>query len=435
METNNEKEQEQNPSTDTNTSLPKELWEKKLLENEKTDSRCFFSEGSELQKLGNTEPQQESSFVEEEDPSVTQTPMEDTKEGMDSFIRSLEEKDKAEQQEKEGKSSPKKYAVGSGFFLLFLCFLISTCCGIYLTIRPVEKCGPVKTAESKVDEKSSFVTSIKSASKAKEGIAWIKINGVIAQDNDNGPFSRPRGADYIAKKIRDAAKDKKVKAIVLDINSPGGTVASVQNIYGEIKKAKEKKKVVALFRDVAASGGFYIAMAADKIVAEPGTITGSVGVIMQSSNVEGLFEKIGVKVMPITSGKHKDIGSSFRPMSEEEKKILQEMVDDTYSQFLNAVKEGRPNVKEEDMKAYTDGRIFTGQRAFDLGFIDQLGGEEEARLLAGELAGIKDPKILVQKNDNIRELIFSFGSTMENQSLAKQLQTITTPSVSYLWVH
>ena len=101
METNNEKEQEQNPSTDTNTSLPKELWEKKLLENEKTDSRCFFSEGSELQKLGGTSPQQESSFVEEEDPSVTQTPMEDTKEGMDSFIRSLEEKDKAEQQEKE----------------------------------------------------------------------------------------------------------------------------------------------------------------------------------------------------------------------------------------------------------------------------------------------------------------------------------------------
>ena len=272
-------------------------------------------------------------------------------------------------------------------------------------------------------------------SEEEPGVAWIKVRGIISQDDNSSPFARPSGASVIAKKIREAGKDKNVKAIVLDINSPGGTVASVQNIYSEILKAKESKKVVALFRDVAASGGFYIAMAADKIVAEPGTITGSVGVIMQTSNVEGLFDKIGVKVVPITSGKYKDIGSSFRPMSDAEKAILQDMVNDTYTQFFAAVKAGRPDVKPEDLAEYTDGRVFTGQRAYNLGFVDKLGGEQEALALAGELAGLKDPKILSTKPEGLRELIFSFGSSVQSKSLAKQLQSLATPSVSYLWVN
>ena len=157
---------------------------------------------------------------------------------------------------------------------------------------------------------------------------------------------------------------------------------------------------------------------------------------MQTSNVEGLFDKIGVKVMPITSGKYKDMGSAYRPMTDAEKAILQDMVNDTYTQFFAAVKAGRPDVTPENLTEYTDGRVFTGQRAFNLGFIDKLGGEEEARLLAGELAGLKDPKVINQRpSDGLRELIFSFGSSMENQSLAKQLQSLATPSVSYLWVN
>ena len=314
--------------------------------------------------------------------------------------------------------------------LLLLTFLISSCCGLFLASRPVPQCP--KAAGDETD--GVLMESL--AKTGKPGIAWIKVRGVIAQDNSTGPFSRPQGAAAIAKRIRLAAEDKNVKAIVLDINSPGGTVASVQNIYGELQKAKEKgKKIVALFRDVAASGGFYIAMAADKIVAEPGTITGSVGVIMQTSNVEGLFNKIGVKMTPITSGKYKDMGSAYRPMTDAEKAILQDMVNDTYTQFFAAVKAGRPDVKPEDLTEYTDGRVFTGQRAYNLGFIDKLGGEDEARLLAGELAGLKDPKVLSQRGDGIREFIFSLGSSMENQSLAKQLQTMSTPSVSYLWVN
>lgn len=318
--------------------------------------------------------------------------------------------------------------------LLLLTFLISTCCGIYLTLHPQSSCKSVKNTVS--NESSTAIAETLGKTSSKPGIAWIKVRGVIAQEDNASPFARPNGASAIAKKIRNAAEDKNVKAIVLDINSPGGTVASVQNIYSELLRAKEKgKKIVALFRDVAASGGFYIAMAADKIVAEPGTITGSVGVIMQTSNVEGLFEKIGVKVTPITSGKYKDMGSSYRPMTDAEKALLQDMVNDTYTQFFAAVKAGRPQVKPEDLTEYTDGRVFTGQRAYNLGFIDKLGGEEEARQLAGELAGLKNPKILNQRTDSLRDFVLSFGANMESQSITKQIQSLATPSVSYLWIN
>ncbi len=316
--------------------------------------------------------------------------------------------------------------------LLLVLFLVSAVCGVYLTVKPGMKC------EKKEDKKGGNVSVALSnlSSKEKPSVAWIKVRGVIATDNSSSPFARPQGATAIAKKVRDAGEDKDVKAIVLDINSPGGTVAAVQNIYSEILKAKKNgKKVVALLRDVAASGGFYIAMAADKIVAEPGTITGSVGVIMQTSNVEGLFDKIGVKMVPITSGKYKDMGSAFRPMTDAEKALLQDMVDDTYTQFFAAVKAGRPDVSESNLAEYTDGRVFTGQRAYNLGFVDKLGGEDEALQLAGELAGIKDPKIISSKSDNLRDFIFSFGSSVESASLVKQLETLATPSVAYLWVH
>lgn len=371
----------------TDTSLPSDQWEKKLLENEKT---AVSLNGAENETPHSVPPSKRTHH------SIWAT-------------------------------------------LLLFCFVLSACCAVYLTLHPASLCKNSYDKSKQTQEEENTASAWAGAlskSSGKPGIAWIKVRGVIAQDNNTSPFSRPSGAGAIAKKIREAAEEKNVKAIVLDINSPGGTVASVQNIYSELLRAKEKgKKIVALFRDVAASGGFYIAMAADQIVAEPGTITGSVGVIMQTSNVEGLFDKIGVKVTPITSGKYKDIGSAYRPMTDAEKALLQDMVDDTYTQFFAAVKAGRPQVKPEDLTEYTDGRVFTGQRAYKLGFIDKLGGEEEARLLAGELAGLKDPKILNQRTDSLRDFVFSFGANMENQSFTKQIQSLATPSVSYLWIN
>lgn len=319
---------------------------------------------------------------------------------------------------------------GFWFFLLLICFLVSGLCGVYLTMKPGVSCPKGKSLESDLSLPAV------SAPKKGPGIAWIKVRGVIAEDDKQSPFTRPSGASAIAKRIRQAAEDKDVKGIVLDINSPGGTVASVQNIYSEILNAKKQgKKVLALFRDVAASGGFYIAMGADKIMAQPGTITGSVGVIMQTSNVQGLMEKIGVTVTPITSGKYKDMGSAFRPMTDAEKAILQDMVTDTYGQFLLAVKSGRPDVTPQNLTEYTDGRVFTGQRAYNLGFIDALGGEEQARELMGEMTGLKNPRIITQRPDSLREMLFSISSNLENKDMVKQLQTMATPSVSYLWIN
>ena len=369
-------------NTFTDTSLPKEIWEKRLAEKEHT----ALTARKEL-TAKKTAP-------------------------------------------KVGPDAPKKNTLNFWTGLLVVLFFASTVAGLVLTTRPLRH----ETAPAQKTLLEEAMPGLLAGNSEKTGVAWIKIYGVISQDSNNNPFGRPTGASAIAKRIREAGKDKNVKAIVLDINSPGGTVASVQNIYSEILKAKENKKVVALFRDVAASGGFYVAMAADKIVAEPGTITGSVGVIMQTSNLEGLFNKIGVKMEPITSGKYKDIGSAYRPMTKEEKDLLQDMVNDTYTQFFEAVKAGRPQVEESVLREYTDGRIFTGQRAFNLGFIDALGGEDTALKLAGELAGIANPKILGGRSNDFKDFLFSFGASMDNRNMAKQLQSLITPSVSYLWV-
>ena len=152
-----------------------------------------------------------------------------------------------------------------------------------------------------------------------------------------------------------------VKAIVVRIDSPGGAVGPSQEIHGEIKRLREKKKVVASMGTIAASGGYYTAVAADKIVANPGTITGSIGVIVEFFNAEELLQKIGLKGYVVKSGKFKDVGSPLRKMEDEERKLLQAVIDDVNDQFIEAVAEGR-NLKPEDVRAIADGRIFTGPR-------------------------------------------------------------------------
>jgi len=179
-----------------------------------------------------------------------------------------------------------------------------------------------------------------------------------------------------------------VKAIVVRIDSPGGAVAPTQEIFEAIIRAKKQKPFIASMGGMATSGGYYIAAACDKIVANPGTLTGSIGVIMQLSNFEELMKKIGVKGINIKSGANKDIGSPFQPLSPEGREILQSLVDNVHSQFVAAVAQGR-GLDEVQVRKLADGRIYSGAQAKQLGLIDQFGSLQDAIELAAKRGGIE----------------------------------------------
>ncbi|MCL2389940.1 MAG: signal peptide peptidase SppA [Endomicrobia bacterium] len=319
------------------------------------------------------------------------------------------------------------------FFLgvLIAVFLISACSAVYIIFSGKFTNAPAKAVSGTRTDKAAKKQKYKTGT-----VKIVKINGVIQESGIESIFGeRNRSASAIARNIRSLAEEKETIALLLDINSPGGTVASVQDIYESLMYFKSKgKPVVALFRDVAASGGFYVAMAADRIVAQPGTITGSIGVIMQTNNFEGLFNKIGVKFIPIKSGKHKDIGASYRPMTPEETALLQEMIDDTYQQFYHVVKIGRPNVEESALKTYTDGRVFTGAQAKAIGLIDDLGGQEKAKEYLKQLTGIEDIRFDIIRNRG-GLLAFLFSDIDGKLNLGSAVEELTTPKVSYLWTY
>jgi len=180
-----------------------------------------------------------------------------------------------------------------------------------------------------------------------------------------------------------------VKAIVVRVDSPGGAVAPTQEIFEEIQRAKKKKPFIASMGSTAASGGYYIASACDKIVANAGTLTGSIGVIMQLTNVEELMKKVGVKGLSVKSGVNKDLGSPFQPLSPEGRQILQSLVDNVHGQFVAAVAQSR-GMDEAEVRKLADGRIYSGAQAKDLGLVDQIGTLEDAIELAAKRAGIAD---------------------------------------------
>jgi protease-4 len=213
----------------------------------------------------------------------------------------------------------------------------------------------------------------------------VEVKGVITQSSG------------IIEELQQYLEDEGVKAIILRIDSPGGGVGPAQEIYREIIKIKRKKKVVTSMGSVAASGGYYIACASDLIVANPGTITGSIGVIMQFSNLEELLKKIGIKGVVIKSGEHKDIGSPFREMTPEEKRIMQEVLDNVHQQFIQAVAEGR-KLDRSKVVQIADGRILTGEQAKNLGLVDQMGNLQDTIDITAKLVGIVGkPNVLYPK--------------------------------------
>ncbi|MGL5033370.1 MAG: signal peptide peptidase SppA [Microcystaceae cyanobacterium] len=215
--------------------------------------------------------------------------------------------------------------------------------------------------------------------KSTKQIARIEIAGAIAGN------TRKQVLEAL-----ETVKEKKYPALLLRIDSPGGTVGDSQEIYYALKKLGETVKIVASFGNISASGGVYIGMGANQIMANPGTITGSIGVILRGNNLERLLDKIGVSFKVIKSGPYKDILSFDRELSPEEETILQALIDDSYQQFIEIVAESR-KLPIETVKSFADGRIFTGQQALGLGVVDRLGTEEDAKKWVAELAGL-DPE-------------------------------------------
>ncbi len=234
---------------------------------------------------------------------------------------------------------------------------------------------------------STFLTT--GVSPFAKSVAIIEVKGVIA------------GSDDVIKKIKEYRDDDNVAAVVLRINSPGGSAASSQEIYEELKKLAKKKTLVVSMGDVAASGGFYIAVAANYIYANPATTTGSIGVIAETLNVEQALNTLGIKGVVIKSGKFKDTLSPLRPMTEEERAFLQEYIDSIFRQFVKAVADGR-KLPESEVLKIADGRVLTGEQALKLKLIDGIGNMEDAIDMAAKKAGIKGkPNVIYPEKERL----------------------------------
>lgn len=255
-----------------------------------------------------------------------------------------------------------------------------------------------------IDKNKPYEDSTNSASKksivpvSANKIAVMELEGTIVSSYESGFFAKETTAGSVLKQLSMLQKNDKIKGLILKINSPGGTVGMSQNIYNQLIKLREKMPVVVSFDDIAASGGYYIASAADRIVSQEGTMTGSIGVIFSFVDYHNLLtEKLSVDNVVIKSGKYKDIASGARKMTDDEKVLMQELVDDSYSQFLSAIINGRVNrsdkysvakteLKDDVLRHYADGRVFTGRQAKMLGFVDVLGDMDTAKTLIEKMA-------------------------------------------------
>lgn len=257
-------------------------------------------------------------------------------------------------------------------------------------------------------------------------VGVVKINGAIME------------SQKALKELKEFEEDSSIKAIIVRIDSPGGAVGPSQEIHDAIKRVRKTKPVVASFESVAASGGFYIAVAADRIVSNPGTLTGSIGVIMNMANLSELYKWAKVERYNIKSGKFKDVGSENRPMTEDERKLVQALIDNVYQQFLKAVADGR-RLPVEKVAPYADGRILSGEQAFDVGFVDKLGGIDVAIDIVKELAKIdaKSKVNLVYPEPRRRSLMEvigtgaadSFtGAVLNRLGLPEDLKAISSPA-------
>ena len=251
----------------------------------------------------------------------------------------------------------------------------------------------------------------------KNRIGIVDITGLITD------------CQYITNQVKKFRQDKRIRGIILRIDSPGGAVGPSQEIYDEVLKTRESGKTIyASMGALAASGGYYIASAAEKIFANPGTLTGSIGVIMAFSNAKGLMEKIGLQPEIVKAGEYKDIGSPARAMTQKERNLLQSVVTDVHQQFIEAVASGR-DISVAEVTKIADGRILTGRQAYSLNLVDQIGGlQVSIDQLAHKVGIIGSPKI-IKETPRVGFLDWVLKSTV-NQSL---INRSSIPSLQYTW--
>lgn len=283
-------------------------------------------------------------------------------------------------------------------------------------------------------------TQVGGTGKAK--ILLLEVSGVISSQEGDGLAPTPSLIANVKEQLTRAAQDDAVKAVVLRINTPGGTVTASDIIHHELKvfKANRKVPVVASIMDVGASGGYYVASAADSVLAHPSSVTGSIGVIMLTMNARGLLEKVGVEATAVTSGPRKDMGSPFRAMTPEERAIFQGLIDAFYQRFLNVVQEGRPNLQMDQIKKLADGRIYTGEQAKASGLVDDIGYLDDAVELAKKKAGLTEARVIMYRRpgEYSNNVYSKLAAPSPLASLAAlDLQSLVrggTPQFMYLWM-
>jgi protease-4 len=248
----------------------------------------------------------------------------------------------------------------------------------------------------------------------------------------------PSAERKFVRNLREFERSDAVRAFVLEIRSPGGTVGASQSIYSAIRALREDddRPVIAWIGDVGASGGYYAALGADSIFALPGSITGSIGVIMEFPNAQELMSKVGLELQVVKSGPYKDIGSPARPLSEDERAVLQGVVDDVYTQFVDAVTENRP-LSDDEARALADGRIYSGEQAADLELLDGLATLSEVIDIAGELAGLgKDPQTVRprERRVGLLDLLSGISESRLREWFGGLLPETSTPRLLYQWM-
>ncbi len=315
------------------------------------------------------------------------------------------------------------------FILGFLWFPLSGCSFISVSLAP--SVAPLKE------------TAV--MGKGRDKILIIDISGIITDEERRGfagISEEPGMVARVREELKMAARDKRVKAVILRVNSPGGTVTASDMIYHEIMRFKEKTgvKIVSCIMDLGASGGYYVAVPADKIIAYPTTVTGSIGVIMLNLSIEGLLQKIGVKDASMKTGEHKDMGSPLKTMPDEERKIFQDVLDSLHEKFLSAIAENRKELSPEKLRALADGRIYTARQALEHGLIDLIGYLDDAVALAQKEAGLAKARVVMYHRPGAyKNNIYSqlgnpgIGSVNIFNFDLKTFARSGTPSFMYLW--